>query len=93
MIVDHAERYRRPSARRTSRPIQTWAGWARHDSFDPRGCSGLAMPLPRLQKSRRPCSCGRPVIHDLCARHTRLPPADDRQFARSCFPPDETEEL
>jgi hypothetical protein len=40
---------------------------------------------PRLQKSPRPCGRGRPVIHDLCARHNRRPPADDRQLARSRF--------
>jgi hypothetical protein len=42
--------------------------------------------MPRVQKSPRPCSRGRPVIHDLCARHNRRQPADDRQLARSRFP-------
>ena len=42
--------------------------------------------MPRLQKSRRPCGRGRPVIHELCARHNRRPAADDRQLTRSRFP-------
>jgi hypothetical protein len=66
--------------------IQACAAWARHGCFGSRGCSRLAMPSPRLQKSPRPCGRGRPVIHDLCARHNRRPPADDRQLARSRFP-------
>ena len=41
---------------------------------------------PRLQKSRRPYYRGRPVIHELCARHNRRPAAAERQLARPCFP-------
>jgi hypothetical protein len=48
-----------------------------------------AQGLPRLQKSRRPCGRGRPVIHDLCARHDRRARADDRQFAWSASPMDD----
>ena len=33
--------------------IQACAAWARHGCFGSRGCSGLAMPLPRPQLSRR----------------------------------------
>jgi hypothetical protein len=33
--------------------IQACAAWARHGCFGSRGCSGLAMPLPRLQSRRR----------------------------------------
>jgi len=29
--------------------IQACAGWARHDCFGSPGCSGLAMPLPRIR--------------------------------------------
>ena len=35
------------------RPHSGCAVWARHDCFGSRGCSGLAMPLPRTQSSRR----------------------------------------
>ena len=36
-----------------SAQIQTCAGWARHDCFDSRGCSGFAMPLPRTESWAR----------------------------------------
>jgi len=30
-------------------PIRACASWARHDCFGSHGCSGVAMPLPRLR--------------------------------------------
>ncbi len=56
--------------------IQACAAWARHGCFGSRGCSGLAMPLPRL-RSRRLCGA-----HDRFGRDGDLPPASVRRPRR-----------
>ena len=52
-VGDRSDRQRRRDRAAASGHIQTCAAWARHDCFDSRGCSGLAMPLPRPQSSGR----------------------------------------
>ena len=46
---------RRRTRRRAAAPAhnQACAVWTRHDCFGSRGCSGLAMPLPRERKPER----------------------------------------
>ena len=52
----------------------------------------LATPLPRLQQPRRPRGRDRTVIDELCARHNRPRPTNDRQLARPRSPQDDRQE-
>ena len=68
-------------------PIRARASWARHDCFGSRGCSGVAMPMPRLRQSCRPRGRDR-LRSPSCALATagatdRRPPARDAAVANA----------
>ena len=50
------------------------------------------MPMPRLQQPRQPRGRDRTVIDELCARHNRPRPTNDRQLARPRSPQDDRQE-